>query len=122
VKVGDKVFVYGTLKRGHGANDYMNRGSKFVGEDRISAEMFSLGGFPGIRVAADEFSSEAPTVRGELYEVEKEDLPPLLDRYEGYPRLYDRKQVTTETGELAWVYEINNPPSRDYLIPSGVWE
>jgi gamma-glutamylcyclotransferase (GGCT)/AIG2-like uncharacterized protein YtfP len=123
VNVGDKIFVYGTLKQGHGANSFLQGRSKFIADDRISGTMFSMGGYPGVRLGSSrEFLSEGPTVKGEVYEVEDARLPSMLDQYEGYPNLYNRKKVRTEAGYNAWVYEINDPPSEDRVIGTGIWE
>lgn len=121
MKSGDKIFVYGTLRPGHGANYMMERGAKHVEKTRISGTMYNMGWFPGVRVEGDgEFISEGPTVTGDLYEITDDNLSSVLDSYEGYPTLYGRKQVTTESGEKTWVYEINDARDRP-LIPTGVW-
>lgn len=123
MKKGDKVFVYGTLRQGFGAYSmFMANGTKFVGSDRISGTMYSLGGFPGVKLGdATSFDTEGAKVLGEVYEIEDDTVPARLDRYEGYPNLYGRKQVRTENGELAWVYEINPEQSPDRIIASGDW-
>lgn len=122
MKPGDKVFVYGTLRRGFGAHDLFMEGTEFVGEDRISGTMYALGGFPGVRVGdATTFDTEGPKVVGEVYQINDDETPKRLDRYEGYPNLYGRKQVETESGELAWVYEINREQLPERIIPSGDW-
>lgn len=122
MKAGEKVFVYGTLRPGHGANYMLDGKAKHVGPTRISATMYNLGWFPGIKVSGDgQFISEGPTVVGDVYEIEGDDLSSRLDSYEGYPTLYDRKQVTAENGETVWVYEINQQPNGDSLMPTGNW-
>jgi len=122
MKPGDNIFVYGTLKEGHGANSLLQGRANYVGETRISGKMYSLGGFPGIKEANPEFLSEGPTVRGELYRIEDERLPEMLDGYEGYPRLYDRTVVRCENGEEAWTYTYNGEPREEALVPTGCWE
>lgn len=123
MKKGDKVFVYGTLRQGFGAYSmFMANGTEFVGSDRISGTMYTLGGFPGVRLGdATSFDTEGPKVLGEVYTVTDDNVPDRLDRYEGYPYLYDRKQVQTENGELAWVYEINRDQPADRIVHSGDW-
>lgn len=122
MKQGDKVFVYGTLRKGFGAHNLFMEGTEFVREDRISGTMYALGGFPGVKLGgADHFVTEGPKVVGEVYQINDDETPKRLDSYEGYPNLYDRKQVETESGELAWVYEINPPQLPDRIIPSGDW-
>jgi gamma-glutamylcyclotransferase (GGCT)/AIG2-like uncharacterized protein YtfP len=123
MKKGDKCFVYGTLRRGQGAHSmFMEGGTEFIGTDRISGTMYALGGFPGVRLGdATSFDTEGPKVVGEVFEITDDETPKALDRYEGYPNLYDRKQVQTENGETVWVYEINRPQMADRIIPSGDW-
>jgi gamma-glutamylcyclotransferase (GGCT)/AIG2-like uncharacterized protein YtfP len=126
VKVGDNVFVYGTLKAGHGANSFLQGRSEFVRADRVSGQIMSCGGFPGYRRVVEgepvPWVSEGPTVVGEVYRINDEKLPEMLDRYEGYPSLYGRIQIETESGETAWVYEYNGEFREDRLVPSGNWQ
>lgn len=123
MKPGDKVFVYGTLRQGFGAHSmFMEGDTEFVRSDRISGTMYALGGFPGIRLGdATTFDTEGPKVVGEVYTLQNEEVAKRLDRYEGYPNLYGRKQVETESGELAWVYEINREQLPERIIVSGDW-
>lgn len=105
-----KVFVYGSLKRGHGNNGIISsRSGRFVGYDTItgSIEMVSLGGFPG--VIDDKLRVKGVnTVFGELWEVSGETLE-ALDVLEGRPHFYDRELYTTdELDEDAWVYTLTN--------------
>lgn len=82
-----KVFVYGTLRRGHG-NNRLLRDSDCHGVAVLEGyKMVSLGGFPAIfRGEKDD------TVVGEVYEVTKPVLN-SLDRLEGFnrmdPQMYD---------------------------------
>lgn len=128
MKVGENIFVYGTLKQGHGANSMLQNRSEFVGDTRISGKLYGLGGFPGLKTIVDErddgiipFVSEGPCVTGELYRITDEDLPFILDRYEGYPSLYSRRRVEAEDGNVTWVYEYNGDPRPDAIVPSGNW-
>lgn len=130
MRAGDNVFVYGTLKRGHGANGFLQNGNaEFVSETRISGTMYSLGGFPGLKTLAPPhdaegsfpFISEGPTVVGELYRITDDRLPARLDRYEGYPHLYDRVTVECENGERAWTYVYNGDTHEERLVPTGEW-
>lgn len=116
MKVGDKLFVYGTLRPGHGANNFLNGRASHVGEDRIHGRMYNMGWFPGVRL--DEQES---IIIGDVYEIEDEGLPAVLDTYEGYPNLYGRKLVKTEGGEDVWVYEINVVSASRPVIESGDW-
>ena len=122
MRVGDKIFVYGTLRPGEVSNQYMKGRATHLGTTRISAEMFDLGWFPGVKVVSEEFNANGPTVEGDLYEIEDPDLPGDLDRYEGYPSLYGRREITTENGVRTFVYEYNGKPGRELLVESGKWE
>ena len=132
MKTGENVFVYGTLKSGHGANKWFMQGrSEFVRNDRISAKLFDLGAFPAIKTLAKAeewgadstvpFISEGPTVTGELYRITDDSLPGRLDSYEGYPDYYDRVEFKTEGGERAWAYVFKDDIDEKKLVGSGCW-
>jgi gamma-glutamylaminecyclotransferase len=98
------VFVYGSLKRGF-RNHCMLEGSRFIGDAHTleTFRMHSMGGaFPA--VVPDE---DGAAIEGEVYSVDDEGLA-RLDRLEGYPRHYDRKQVKVDLGvgrhKKAWIY------------------
>lgn len=109
-----QVFVYGTLKSGHG-NHRLLQGSKFLGRSTVDRfKMYSLGGFPAV------VPSEDGVIQGEVYEVDDFTMT-RLDRLEGYPNFYDRMIVSTEKGP-AWIYYMHTPPREDKsIIPNGVW-
>jgi gamma-glutamylcyclotransferase (GGCT)/AIG2-like uncharacterized protein YtfP len=77
------VFVYGTLKRGYGNNRLID--GPFVGYAHTNPEfeLLHLGGFPGMV----EGSS---VIGGEVYNVKN--IAPL-DRLEGHPHFYERRQI-----------------------------
>lgn len=123
MKVGDNIFVYGTLRRGKGADGYLKGRTNPIGITNISGVMYHLGGFPGVKVLGKgDYVKGVGTVEGELHEITDETLPEILDRYEGYPHLYGRREVETECGRRTWVYEINSPQPAERIIPSGKWE
>lgn len=125
MKIGDLIFVYGTLKHGFGANSFMQGRSTYVGEDRVNGKMYSMGGFPGFKAVAEagaRFHPDEPTVTGEVYVVADEQLPTMLDNYEGYPTHYGRSQYQTENGHTVWVYDYKPDVYDRLFIPSGVWE
>lgn len=129
MKTGDNILVYGTLKRGHGAfKTFMEGNSEFVRNDRISAKMYDLGAFPAIKTVAETkddvvpFVSEGPTINGEVFRITDDALPGRLDRYEGYPGFYDRREFETESGERVWAYVFRNDPDERLLVASGNWE
>ena len=89
-----KVFVYGTLKRGH-VNHGLMKGAHLIGEAYSWGwKMYHLGGFPGIIPNENESDS---LVHGELYEVNNPYIIRRLDRLEGVR--YDPK-----TGESCGLY------------------
>lgn len=107
MKKGDFLFVYGTLRRGQSADLTRTGAALFVGPDRVSGTLFSLGGFPGVKLEGETFDADKPAVVGECFLIEDDALTARLDHYEGHPNLFCRKVVKTESGRDAWVYEYN---------------
>ncbi len=112
-----RVFVYGTLKRGHG-NNALLRTSPFVAEGHTKHPyvMYSTGGFPVVsdRVPDD---TAALSVKGEIFEIDERTLR-SLDGLEGYPRMYGRQEVDVEIGDTGvyqscWMY-VGNPLFWDF--------
>lgn len=101
----DLVFVYGTLKRGHGNHRVMQQaGGEFVGE-ALTAEKFPLV-VDGLPYLLDR-SGEGHHVQGELYRVTDPEGWIRLDRLEGHPRFYRRRVIACEVGGAsveAWTY------------------
>lgn len=96
-----KVFVYGSLKRGF-HNHHFLENSEFLGEIDIVGPfaMANLGSFPGLFLVKDRYN----IVSGELYKVDEETFK-RLDRLEGWPNFYDRVQIRLDNNEdWAWVY------------------
>jgi gamma-glutamylcyclotransferase (GGCT)/AIG2-like uncharacterized protein YtfP len=90
------LFVYGTLKRGHG-NHHWLAAAPFLGEAALpNVVLHDLGPFP-MAVPGEGL------VRGEVYVIDAAGLA-RLDRLEGYPRLYDRRPLPLADGRTAWVY------------------
>jgi gamma-glutamylcyclotransferase (GGCT)/AIG2-like uncharacterized protein YtfP len=123
VKKGDKIFVYGTLRPGQGSASYMAGRAKHLSSTRVNGLLYELGWFPGMKtiVPENEFITEAPTVIGDLFEIEHPGLPDELDSYEGYPSLYDRKELLTEEGVRAWTYIYQPSVEGKDIIPTGDW-
>jgi gamma-glutamylcyclotransferase (GGCT)/AIG2-like uncharacterized protein YtfP len=128
MKKGDLVFVYGTLRTGErmSLSDGFYKGMcTRIGDDVINGGLFNLGSFPGLKPVSEvtgPFSIAHPQVVGEVFEVTDNGLPQLLDSYEGYPNLYDRRKVPTKNGRDAWVYTYNGRVNEDALIVSGDWK
>jgi gamma-glutamylcyclotransferase (GGCT)/AIG2-like uncharacterized protein YtfP len=113
--VHEKIFVYGTLKSNNHANHFLVNRAEFVCEDRVEGSLYNLGAFPGFK---EEGSG---MVSGEVYEILDDNLPTMLDNYEGYPSLYNRVKVRTEKGYNVWIYVLNQPMDNKMLIEEGVW-
>lgn len=121
------VFVYGTLRRGGGSHDLLERlGAVYLGKGSVAGELLDLGAFPGAR------KSRSPSARvvGEIYRVPNAtEALKALDEYEGVgpgalvTSLYRREitEVTLEKGERvsAWIYWLNHVPRRRRRIDSG---
>lgn len=109
-----RVFVYGTLKRGQ-SNHSRLQGARWLGTATLEgACLYDLGPFP-MAIAGEG------RVCGELYAVPMAVLP-LLDAYEGCPRLYQRHWLALADGRQAWVYlgqarQVRYVP----LLAEGTW-
>lgn len=125
MKVGDLLFVYGSLRLGEASDLSMWNGAKsarFIGNDTICGKLYDCGWYPGVKEAEDFISScLVDYVHGEVFEILEERAVGALDGYEGYPSLYDRKQVETKEGRKVWVYTYNPPVSDERRVDSGDW-
>jgi gamma-glutamylcyclotransferase (GGCT)/AIG2-like uncharacterized protein YtfP len=115
-----KVFVYGTLKKGHGNHERHLAGAKDLGSSAVEGMLFHLGGFPALCVE-EKFT----TVAGEVYEV---NWPMLLqmDILEGVKNgFYSRIQLDVKPQGRVWTYVFTRDKFDGYenhrLIPSGIW-
>jgi len=121
---GNLVFVYGTLKEGHGNHKHFLSNSLYHGPHKTGAQhqMLDLGSFPGVI-----YGGGVTPISGEVYEVSDKTLG-RLDGLEGYPDFYNRTRIVTPYG-LALMYILssnflNNTPietRNDAVIESGVW-
>ena len=110
----EPVFVYCTLKRGHG-NHHWLIDAPFLGESVLpDVVLHDLGPFP-MAVPGEG------SVRGEVYAVDAAGLA-RLDRLEGYPRLYYRRPLPLADGRRAWVY-LGRPHHVRHVsaIADGCW-
>jgi gamma-glutamylcyclotransferase (GGCT)/AIG2-like uncharacterized protein YtfP len=99
-----RVFVYGTLKEGHGNHDFYLAGNPAVeklGRCYITGNyrMYSNGAFPMVTCGS---RNEPAHIVGEVYEVDEDTLD-SLDALEGHPDWYCREKVETPF-KKAWVY------------------
>ncbi len=123
----NKVFVYGTLRRGFPLHKHMHADAvRFLGRGKIFGRLYDLGNFPGA------LPSESPTseIEGELYELINADqqLKELDEVEEFFPERRDESlfvrrltNVELESGERvkAWVYLLPRKPAKARLIPTG---
>lgn len=112
--------VYGSLKEGYGNNPVMGK-SVLVGTTRTEPkfEMYSLGGFPGIKPGKS-------TIEIEVFEVMEPETERAIDRLEGYTagneknNFYNKEVINTEFGE-AFIYTYNYNINEDSKIENGKW-
>ena len=102
------VFVYGTLKKGHG-NNYLLAEAKYIGRGKTKKRfrLFDVG-FPYAVPSED-----GARVIGEVYKVESPEIMQALDWLEGFPTHYKRQiiPVELENGKIvkAWIYYVKEP-------------
>jgi gamma-glutamylcyclotransferase (GGCT)/AIG2-like uncharacterized protein YtfP len=119
-----KLIVYGTLMRGE-SNQHMMKGAEYICDVSVpNAALWDLGGYPGLMFLP--IQHDTTYVHGELYEVSKEHMKDL-DRFEGVPTLYDRRECKYEVtdGYLnghAYIYEYQGEMLMYGLIESGNWK
>lgn len=90
------VFVYGTLKKGHGNHGVLGR-SIYINEALTNSREFTMfdGGFPYV---SDAFTDKnTGSILGELYQVDKQEILDNLDRLEGVPHLYVKREIDVTT-------------------------
>lgn len=130
MKKNDLLFVYGTLRQGERSDlrkQLYNYGVSFISMDKISAQMYHLGGFPGVKEAID-WNPDAPSVVGEVFSIRDSSIIAILDAYECYDHdnpergMYTRYQVITKKGRKVWIYVYNYPVKVEQLIESGDWK
>jgi len=121
-----KVFVYGTLKEGHGNNRLLSTSTFLTStvtkdKDYILAEQ-------GCPVAIPYHKSndlEVYPISGEVHEVDEISSFYYVDCLEGYPIMYDRKIVETACGHTCWMYymDIRNLSKDSMVCPvvDGAW-
>lgn len=109
-----EVFVYGTLMSGE-SNHSIMRNAEFLGEDIVEgAQLFHLGTHPML-VRGEGI------VGGECYRISLKTLE-TLDRLEGHPEYYHRKQTCLKSGRQMYVYQGMIEQVRGYPhIFSGQW-
>ena len=123
----ETVFVYGTLKHGHGNHRLLKYSEYFC--DATTAErynFFTLGYYPAVAKTGNE-DLDLYRVDGEIYKVDSHAMR-LLDQLEGNGVLYQRQVREFDVslnGEMAvmnaWMYELiaetGMPPEPPHCRP-----
>tara|TARA_X000001382_G_C3174225_1_gene180559 strand:- start:1962 stop:2369 length:408 start_codon:yes stop_codon:yes gene_type:complete len=119
----ENVFVYGTLKRGHG-NHVLLKDSEFLGPASTKDKyiMYSSG------IPYVSKSMNLTRIIGELYNVDELVLN-YLDMLENHPGWYKREKITIDyisnKGKVkstdAWLYFNEQVPHLASVIESGVY-
>jgi len=110
--------VFGTLMKGHGAHHLLGE-AKFLGKTRIAGFRMFDAGFPFIfeaeRVGGGQEENPMQfSISAEVYEIDSE-LIRSIDRYEGCPSLFERKQVDVEVnGKFIKSFIYVAGPSQDH--------
>ena len=112
------VFVYGTLRKGHG-NNRLLRNSTYLGRSTTSDKYAMYG--VGCPIVSDQ--KEVSKIIGEVYKIDEECLA-NLDRLEGHPDFYKRKVINITLDDnnnqlSAWIYICNRIYYTETLIESG---
>lgn len=121
MKNTDKVFVYGTLKRGH-ANCRLMSEAKFLGVAKTTESVFVMldGCCPAVVRAEGEPGIQ---IQGEVYEINALTFA-RLDRLEDHPHTYRRELIEIEGHGLCWVYLLGYSFAGmiGERVPNGRWE
>lgn len=130
------LFVYGTLRLGASSDLSRNHLVEHVGEDFINGRLYNLGRFPGVKDVPESgapqvvsgskadpghFDIGAPFIRGDVFKILDDTVVVHLDRYEGYPDLYNRHETESAEGRHVWVYTYNHAVQDSQEISSGDW-
>jgi gamma-glutamylaminecyclotransferase len=125
---GIRVFVYGTLKKGHHNHKiigrHLGKESVFLGRCALNGPftMVDLGYFPGVIYTPTD-TTVKNMIYGEVYRINQEILT-HLDVLEGNGQFYTRERVETPW-KKAWCYFIPRnymPVNRSgAIITSGTW-
>jgi len=117
-----KVFVYGTLKKGHGNHYILDKDPIETIIADLPFYMVSLGAFPALVPTRNDQQNQ---IVGEVYDISRQELS-RLDHLEGYPNFYDRMPMDMTDygiGEEVWVYYIPEIDLYDHWskMESGDW-
>jgi gamma-glutamylcyclotransferase (GGCT)/AIG2-like uncharacterized protein YtfP len=116
MKIGDRVFVYGTLRPGQ-HNHKWAKGAVHIGPAMMPGlVMYDLGGFPAVLKGNGD-------VYGDLLEITDEEQVRSMDQLEGHPTFYCREEMFTDKG-TAWVYIFKDEGikrRKELVLPTGDW-
>jgi gamma-glutamylcyclotransferase (GGCT)/AIG2-like uncharacterized protein YtfP len=123
----ERIFVYGTLRKGFPLHKYLSDKAKFIGAGSIRGLLYDLGKYPGA------LPSKEGEVKGELYELENGSTHLIeLDRVEGYDPANPEKslfvrsltdvKLSDQKSTRAWFYFLPSKPSKGRLISSGDYQ
>lgn len=93
----NRVFVYGTLKRGQRNSHFMHC-AEFLGQHRTEKNysMYEFENYPAVCPQGSQ------AIKGEVYHISDRQFK-MLDELEWYPRFYQRIEIPTDWGN-AWMY------------------
>lgn len=118
ILVGDLIFTYGTLMPGERACHFFDGKAEPIIYDYLDgATTYDLGSYPGLKLTPDVQGSK---VYGHVMQCTDPTLGDRLDRYEGFPTLYNRVKVKTRSGRDVWVYTYNFEFPEDQKIHPGM--
>jgi gamma-glutamylcyclotransferase (GGCT)/AIG2-like uncharacterized protein YtfP len=111
---GERVFVYGTLRRG-GAQGWRMEGGEWLGEGEVRGKLFRISWYPGVVLDVD-----VGWVKGDVFAVDS-GLLEKLDVYEGDEYRRVRVEVEGNAAGDAWIWEWAGPVPECGEIPGGDW-
>jgi len=120
-EVLQRLFVYGTLKRGH-YNHTVLGDSHYIGKDSVygAFALHDLGSFPGV-VTDTTVNRE---IFGEVYELTDPEIVKDVEYLEGYPTFYYRLPIVTTNGAECEMYVLYNESRirAKSIIEDGEWK
>ena len=110
----NRVFVYGTLKRGQ-RNFHFLEQAEFVGsfDTQSIYSMYDFEGYPAVCIDG------VHAIEGEVFHVTDEEFR-MLDELEWYPHFYQRIEIPTAYGE-AWMYIVKLEHCHGKKQLEGIW-
>lgn len=109
------LFVYGTLKKGHG-NHSLIAHCAGEGNDEAPGMLFGAIGAPTVKPSANADD----WVKGEVYVVADLETLNRVDSLEGHPSGYTRTKIRLRSGREAHIYYYHHRPYGK-RIESGEW-